>query len=684
MSANSKLTLTSLDFDGIKQNLKNFLKNQSQFQDFDFEGAGINVILDILAYNTHYNAFYMNMVANEMFLDTAVLRKSIVSHAKLLGYTPRSSTAAQASVNVAITKANSDTTTTLTLPRFSAFTSEPLDGTSYTFLSVEEQTVSNTGNQFLFNDVTIKEGLPVTKTYVVDNATNPQQYFDLSDPDIDTSTLEVMVQTSVTNLSQNTFTLAEDATDVEGSSNVYYIEEGDLGNYRIYFGDDIIGKKLSDGNIVVASYIKTNGEAANGLKIFRIQNALLSGATSNTQTYVNSAAGSSAEDASSVKFTAPKAYLSQNRAVTKNDYINLINKRYPYFDSVTVWGGEDNVPKVYGKVFISAKPRAGFAVTQAQKNFLIDEVLQPVGVLTVIPEFVDADYNYLNFKVNVFYDPTKTSVSSGQISSIVTNAVNNYANNNLNVFNNQFKISKLLRAIDDSETSITSSSADVFLEKRFDPDLDSTATYTLTFGTELKKGFGKEKLYSSPTFKQFDSVGIERDCFIEEVPESATGVESISVLDAGLGYINSPTLTIIGDGQGANAYAKIVNGRIESVVVDSEGSNYTTATVSISGGGGSGGSLETVIQGTLGRLRTYYFDNLNNKIVLTDQTGTINYKEGFIKLDNFATHNVANPTQTLSLHVQPADLNFSSNLNRILTFDTSDATALVTIVKTDI
>lgn len=683
MSANSKLTLTSLDFDGIKENLKTFLKGQAEFTDFDFEGSTISQLLNLLAYNTHYQGFYLNMVANEMFMDTAVLRKSIVSHAKTLGYTPRSATASMATVNVTITKANSDSTTVLTLPRFTTFASEALNGVSYNFVSVDNYNAANSNNTFTFNDVELKEGIPVSKSFIVDNATNPSQYFSLSDQNIDTSTLQVVVQTSRTIPTQNTFSLAEDATDVDSDANVFYLEETDDGSYRIYFGDDILGRKLTDGNIVIASYITTSGDAANGLRRFRLQSQVLSGSTSNVETAIASTAGSGAESSQSVKFTAPKSYISQNRAVTKNDHINMINRRYPYFDAVTVWGGEENDPPVYGKVFISAKPKVGFAITQAEKQHVIQNVLMPVGILTVIPEFVDPDYNYLNFRIRSTYDSKLTSSTAAQLQTIISDAVAAYAEANLNTFNNSFKLSKFLRAVDDSDPSIESSTASIFLEKRFNPILETSTTYTIKFGTPLHKGIGSDRLYSSPSFTQEDGTGIERNCFIEEVPESSTGVESIRILDPGRNFVATPTLTIVGDGQGANAYARIVNGKIQSVVVDNPGTNYTTATIAVSGGGGVGGQLEAVIQGATGRLRTYYFDQNNNKIILDPEAGTIDYVNGIVSLDSFAPIDVANPFKRLSIYIQPANFNFSSTLNRILTYDDSDPGAITISLKDD-
>lgn len=680
---NDKIVISSLDFDSIKANFIQYLQGQNTFADFDFTGSAINQLIDILCLNTHYLSFYLNMAVNESFLDTAVLYPNIVSHAKLLSYTPRSMTAAQATVNVAITKAGGDGTTILTMPRFTSFTSQALNGVAYNFVCVDSTTVSNTGNQFNFTGIQIKEGQPVVKTFVVNSQTNPTQTFDLADSSIDTSTLQVVVQTSNTNLAQNTFTLAEDATAVTGQTNVYYLNIGQSGNYQVYFGDGILGTQLQDGNLVVVSYLSTSGVPANQIQTFKLQTPLLSGSTANVTTVIASSGGSDAESGSSIKLNAPKSYLSQNRCVTVNDYVNQINKKYPFFQAVTVWGGEQNNPPVYGKVFISALPLNGFTVTQAQKQFLTQNVLQPIGVLTVIPEFVDADETFLNFRVNAYYDTKRTSSTAAQMQSIVANSVVAWANSNLNQFNNAFRQSKLLRAIDDSDPSITGSACDIFLQKRFDPVFNAEISYTLDYGIPLQIGTGQDKVYSSPTFEQSDQTGVPRQCFIEEVPLSSTGVESISVVTPGSGYTSAPKITILGDGTGANAFAVLVNGKIASVVVDQQGAEYTTATVEVSGGGGSGATLEAITQQTTGTLRSYYFDQNNIKTVLSNNVGTIDYTKGIIRLIDFIPSNVANPSGTLSIYAPPKTDNFTSQLNKILTFDPQDAAAVIVNVNVD-
>lgn len=683
-SNNSKLTISALDFDSIKQNLITYLQSQTIFKDYDFTGSALNQLLNILAYNTYYLSFYLNMVANEMFLDTAVLANNVISHAKLISYTPRSATSSLAVVNVEITKANNDSTTILTLPRFASFISEPLQGISYNFVTVDSVTVSNVNNTFTFSGITIKEGQPVVKTFIVDSSINPSQTFDLNDSTIDTSTLQVIVQTSNTNLSQNTFILATDATQVSSNSNVYYLDVSQNGSYQIYFGNGILGRQLDDGNLVIVSYVSTSGNAANELQTFQLQTPILSGSISNVQTQIASAGGSAAESIDSIKFNAPKSYLSQNRAVTVDDYINLINQKYPYFQAVTVWGGDQNDPPVYGKVFISALPLYGFSITEAEKQFVSQQIIQPLSVLTISSQFVDADPNFLNFIVQAYYDPDQTTSTVGELTTIVTAAINAWAQSNLNQFNNTFKLSRFLRAVDDSDSSIDSSTCNIFLQKRFNPTLNVATTYTLNFGIPLIVGTGANKLYSSPTFTDVDSTGINRQCYIEEVPQSSTGLQSVNILSAGNGFTSPPTLIIDGDGVGANAYAIIVNGQIQSVIVDQAGSEYTSAVVLVVGGGGTGAQLQAVIQGTIGTLRSYYYDQNNVKSVLNNNVGTINYSNGTIVLINFAPVNVANPQGTLSIYAMPKNEVFSSNLNRILTFDSTDLSAIsVTMIPTD-
>lgn len=684
MSANSVPQLTALDFDALKTSLRNFLQSQSQFKDYNFDGAGLNILLNILAYNTHLKAYYLNMVANEMFLDTSTLRSSAVSHAKELGYTPRSAVAAQATVNVALTRANSDNTSILSLPRFTQFTSSALNGTNYTFVTLDAATSAVSGNTFSFNELVISEGTPVVKSFVQANSTNPTQSFDLVDTNIDTSTIQVIVQNSVTDIMQTVFELSTDATTVvSNTSNVFFLNEGANSNYVIYFGDGVIGSSLTDGNIVIVSYLITDANNANYLSNFNLVSNPLSGGISNVTTVSSSAGGTVIEDVNSIKFNAPKSWVAQNRAVTVNDYIALINKRYPFFDAVNVWGGETVNPPVYGVVFVSVKPKQGFVVTEQQKQFLIQSVIKPVSMLTVSPRIVDPDYNFIVLNLQVEYNSKQTTNPAGTIKTIITSAVNNYANINLNTFKSEFRISRLLRAIDDSEPSIEGSAATIWVEKRLVPTLNANTTYTLNVGIPLHRGTVNDLLYSTPSFNINDAGGVNRTAFIEEVPESFSGLEFVSITNPGSGYLTPPTLVIVGDGTGANAYPIIVNGKIAQIIVDKPGANYTTATVTAVGGAGTGAILQPSLIAKNGVLRSYYFDTNHNKIVLNPNAGTIDYIDGIITLNGFTPTAVNDQQGILSIVVQPDTQWLQSNNERILTIDPQDPNA-INIDLTDI
>ena len=673
-NVDAKLKVAELDFDTIKSNLKQFMKAQSEFSDYDFEGSGLSILLDLLAYNTHYMGYYLNMVSNEMFIDTAISRNSVVSHAKLLGYTPRSRVASRASIDLTIIPVANDSNNAVLIPRFTRFASETKDGINYIFVNPEARVIYKNTESGLFvaENLELKEGQPNGITFTYDSQTNPNQVFELPDVGIDTSTLQVFVQRSAENANQESYMLAEDATDVASGSNVFYLEENKNGKYQIYFGDNVIGKKLTNGNIVVVSYIITSGSTANGLRSFKLLDTLLNSTTNSIDLVSASTSGAGEESIDNIRFTAPKAYISQNRAVTKNDYIALINKNYPYFDAVNVWGGEENSPPVFGKVYFTAKPLGGYEITTTEIEYIKTNILKPFSVLTVTPEYVEADYNYVNISADVYYNPTKTNKTLSEVQAAVVNAIRNFGVGNLNTFNTTFRISQLSRAVDDCEDSISSNDIKIVLEKRFAPDTTRELSYTLDFGTELKQGTNKERLVSSPSFKYYDGLGVLRDCYIEEVVQSYTGVESIDVSAPGNGYTSTPTVTIEGDGVGATAQATIVNGSIRKIEVTNAGTGYTSATAIITGGGGSGARARANIQGRIGKLKIYYYDSQQIKKTIKEDIGTIDYLTGVVTLNSFQPVSVSDPFGTMIVKAVPAKKIFTSERNRIITLDTTD------------
>lgn len=686
----NRLKVTELDFDTIKSNLKTFLKSQDEFTDYDFEGSGLSILLDVLAYNTHYNAYYLNMIANESFLDTALLRNSVVSHAKKFGYVPRSATAARSTINFTVNSLNS-TPESLTIPRGYTFISSLIDNKIYKFVTLEDVTVTKVGTNFVFSNLKIYEGSLNRYSFTHSQTSNLKQIFSIPDQNVDTSTLKVVVQQSSSNTDVVIYNLATDVINLSANSQVYFLQEGLNNQYEIYFGDDVIGKKLPDGGIVSVTYLSTNGSVANKANNFVATSAISSFTTFTVNPVAASSGGSERETVDQIKFAAPLQFTSQNRAVTKNDYVKLIQQKYPQFEAVNVWGGEENIPPVYGKVFISAKPKLGFEVSDTEKDYFINEIVKPISVLTVTPEFVNVDYNYLKIISTVYYDPTKTDLNTSTLSTKIDNTINNFSSLNLNKFNSIFSSSKLRTNIDNSDTSIISNELEMFLSKRFRPILTQTNNYILDFGVELSKGTTLDNFYSSPTFTILDENLIERTCFLEEIPSSFTGVETITVITPGFNYTSTPTIEIVGDGQGAQASAIIVNGKLNSVVVTNPGVGYTTAAIRIIGGNGTGATADAVLENRYGKIRISYFKpdevtSRSTKVVLNSERndgimGTIDYLLGKVTLNNFAPLSIDNDFGELSINVRPKSTVLQSVKNKMLAFDSQDPTSVVVELK---
>jgi len=484
----TRLRVTELDFDEIKSNLKTYLKGQNQFKDYDFEGSGMNILLDTLAYNTHYMAFNANMVANEMFLDSASLRSSIVSHAKTLGYETTSSRAPIATINVSL----STTAPTKTMPAGTAFTST-VDGTSYQFVTISDITASNsTGTSVPFDNVTVYEGTYVISKYVVDTSDIDQRFI-LTDPRSDTSTLTVKVQTSGTDTTTTTYTKATDITQLDTTSTVYYLQEVETGRYEVYFGDGIVSQALSDGNIVQLQYVVTNKGESNGASSFSSP-ASIDGVSSISVTTVSSATGGAEpESLQSIKLNAPLDYSSQGRAVTTKDYEVYVKRLFPTTKSVSVWGGEDGsydtstgvseTPE-FGKVFISIKSTTGVDLTSVQKTNL-ESALAPYKVASITPVVVDAETTSLILGITIMYDTSSTTYTGAQIESLVATTISNYSNNELETFNSPFRHSKVLGLIDNTDSSILNSVATVTMGKLFSPTLSSSTSYNLNFNNKF-------------------------------------------------------------------------------------------------------------------------------------------------------------------------------------------------------
>ena len=680
-----RLRVTELDFDTIKTNLKAFLKQQSEFTDYDFEGAGLSVLIDLLAYNTHYNAYYLNMVANEAFLDTALLRDSVVSHAKNFGYLPYSRKAPVAIINF-LANSSTSTSSTLTLPAGYSFLSNQIDGKSYNFVVLNDTTVTKANSQFFFDGLEISEGQLITYSFNQDNGSNPKQIFTLPDNNIDTSTLKVVVSPSSTNTQITTYTQVTDVVDVTANSTVYFLQESRNGNYEIYFGNDIVGKKVPDGSIVSVTYLITNGTAANKANNFIARDTLTDSIGESLTNFVitpvsAAAGGAERESVEEIKFSAPLQYTTQNRLVTIKDYESYIKRNYPALDSLSVWGGEDEDPPIYGKVLISLKPKENYYLSSAEKQRIIDEIIDPKSIISVSAEIRDPDYLYILLNNQVKYDPKKTTLTDVALTNAIRSAIINYKNTYLNKFKAVFAVSRLQDQIDNVDiNAITGSETTVRLQKRVIPELNTNANYTIRFGVPIKRGTLLNRL-TSTEFQVFDNTGVRRTAIIEEVPQSFTGISSIEITNAGYGYTTAPTVTITGDGTGATAEAIIEGGRIVNIHISNRGVDYTRAIVTITGGGGFSGAAVAVVDSKVGTLRTIYYDTNANRQIIDSSVGDINYDTGIITLNDLRILSVSAADGLLRLTVESEDGVIESSRDTIITIDETDTSAIVTTVE---
>ena len=677
-----RLRVTELDFDTIKLNLKTFLNQQSQFTDYDFEGSGLNVLLDILAYNTHYNAYYLNMVANESFLDSALLRDSVVSHAKTLGYLPHSMKAPNATINFLV-NAPTSTDGTLTIPAGYSFLSNQIDSKVYNFVVLEDTTVTKANNSYYFENLDISEGQLITYSFNHNQTTNPKQTFTLPDNDIDTTSIKVGVSPTSTTTDIAVYNLVTDILDVTNDSEVYYLQETKNGQYQIYFGNDVIGKSLPDGAVVSVTYLVTNGTSANKANNFvgalTLTDSLNQIQTNFTVTPVSAASGGAErESVDDIKFGSAAQFATQNRLITTKDYESYIKKNYPAVDSISVWGGEEETPKAYGKVYIALKPKQDYYISETEKQRIIDEIISPKSVVSVDTIIRDPEYLYLLVANYVEYDKKKTTQNAESIKNSIRNAILLYNQTNLNQFGSTFVLSKLQDSIDSVDlNAIRGSETILRLQKRFEPNLLSSASYTINFNAELHRGTITNRM-TSTQFDVYDSFGTRRTVLLEEIPQSYTGVTSIEVTNGGSGYLVAPTVTITGDGAGATAIATIINGRIDSITVTNRGSGYTRALISISGGSGYGSTAIAVLDSKFGTIRTIYYDEFVQRQVVNENAGTIDYSLGTVTLNDIRILSVTSGDGLIRLTIESERGILSSSKNTIITIDDTDSTSIST------
>ena len=480
MATNSKgrIEITDLDFDTVKANFKTFLSQQSSFTDYNFEGSGMSVLMDLLAYNTHYMAFHANMLANEMFIDTALTRDAAVSHAKALGYLPASPKASNTYVNVTVSDVPISQTT-LVMESGTIFTTTVND-TSYNFVTIGDNTATSDNGIFMFTDVRIYEGTRIRFTYTV-NSSDLEQKFMIPSASADTTTLVVSVQASSSDITTESYSLNTDYATLDSTSLSYFLQEADGGQYEVYFGDGVTGKKPIDGNIVILDYVITNGSEADGASAFTASSSI--GGFTNISVVTtggSSAGGGDAETVDSVKFNAPLKYAAQGRAVTPDDYKAIVPSVYTNIKSIQCWGGEDNAPPIYGKVYIAIRPNTGTSLTTTTKNSIVTN-LKKYNVASIVPEIVDPEILYLVLGVTSKYNSTLTEKSKSDIKALVETTISTFNTNNLQKFDSVFRHSNLLQSLDETDTSILSSTATLKLKRIITPTLNAITKYTIAF-----------------------------------------------------------------------------------------------------------------------------------------------------------------------------------------------------------
>ena len=606
----NNLNVTELDFDQIKNNLKNYLKTQSDFNDYDFDGSGLSVLLDVLAYNTHYNAMVAHFALNEAFLDSAQIRGNVVTRAKLLGYTPRSVLAPRASISIFVDVSEEVGTIpdNLTIARGSKLTSN-VDGQEYNFTVLESVSAgySDTTMGFTFSSVAIAQGTYKTVQYRVDNDIENQK-FQLLDKNADTSTLRTRIQQNQNSSTYDIYTKFQTIQNVKSDTQVYHVQENSGGYYEIYFGDGVIGKKPSNNNIINIDYVVTDGLESNGANAFTMVNNIGGFGSIVVSTITKAAGGSEQETSESIRYNAPLTFIAQNRAVTSDDYRAIIQRDFANIESISTWGGEVNDPPDYGTVYLSIKPLVGTSLTTAEKEEITNTILKGKNVVSITPNIVDPDFTYLELDVFFKYNPNLTDRTKIEIESLIRDTIADYNYNNLNKFDGVFRHSEILRAIDSSDSSITSSTVRPYMFKTISAGTTvAVNNFDLKFtGALLANDSDTEYSLSSTAFKipgstddhYFGDIKIpgssNRKVVIYKIVE---GVNIIVINDAGIVNINSGNVILNSFTCTTNTNIRIIvtpdsldiaPKRNQLIAIDSTNLNVTATADKIAMSGSSG------------------------------------------------------------------------------------------------
>ena len=524
----SNLRIAELDFENIKKNLKDFLKTYKNadgdvvFSDYEFEGSSLSILVDLLAYNTHYNAYIANMLVNEMFLDSAVKRESAVSIAKHLGYVPNSVRNARALITFDVVDPVGYPPT-LTLDRFTAFNTT-INNIVYSFVNPDPITIEARNSQYTFTDIELVEGVPLEVSYLVINP-GPSEKYNIPNENVDLTTLRITVQRSFNDTTTTSYTFTDDITETTPAANVYYVEENPQGRYDVFFGDGVLGRKLQPDNIVRLQYLVGNGANCNVSgtiqQIFRTTTTPGGGLTQGQIVATrNSFGGTDKENIDSIKFNAPKYFATYNRAVTASDYKAIIQKNFPLIESIAAWGGETNNPPKYGKVIISLKPYEGYTVSNLIKQQIQDTILSTRSVMAITPEFVEPEFIYVGINALVTYDQNIAARSEGLIRGTIDSVIRNYFSVNLQKFDQDFVYSRLISAIDAADTSVLGNITRLHIQKRLRPDIETQNIYinenSIKFNNPLHRN-----TFRSTAFN-FSNNNRVMACRMIDVPNSST------------------------------------------------------------------------------------------------------------------------------------------------------------------
>jgi hypothetical protein len=542
MANTNKLTVTELDFDEIKQSLKRFLNNQSEFTDYDFESSGLSVLLDVLAYNTHYQAFYLNMIANESFLDTASSREALVSLAKSIGYTPRSVTGSVAYVDVTFNPNDlgglsggeatpaSRLGTQVTLPKGSVFTTELSDKT-YAFVMTNSRVATPVANStggywvsdnisdgvvpYVATDIKITQGIFATAQYIYNDQI--EQQFIIPSTGVDTSTISVLVTDSITSTATELYTKVDNYSNLDGTSTVFFVNESPDQRFEIYFGDGTIGKKPADGSIIDITYVVPEPETGNGATVFKSDpiRSPFYGIGGSTTTYsptvttrINASGGRDRESSESIRFLAPLNYESQNRAVTKQDYVTAIRTEYPQVETVSVWGGEEADTPIYGNVYVAIKPTEGFFLSTTEKDRIVEQILKPRSVLGITPIIVDPEYTYLQIVSDITWNPRLTGLTEYTLRNGVRQEILDFGDDQLEKFDEPFRYSPFVRLIDEYDSGIVGNLTSIAMRKEVAPTIGVPSNYTIGFDNAIDVG----TIYSTSfTYSSFINCTLKDD-----------------------------------------------------------------------------------------------------------------------------------------------------------------------------